>query len=375
MRPTSEIKDRKKVLVYLFGSLGDTIVAIPALRAVRDHYADAEIVLLQNVTGSELVKASEVIPHELIDRSINYRSRTKWLSNFSEMFDLWKRIKSENFDSAIYLVISERPHRSVVRDKVFFRLCGIGKLIGFHAFSNDELYPMDEAGRCANTDQESVRKLKRLSRDGFHYDPSEVFRQPLITAPDDEIHSAKAWLAARRRPGKELIAIAPGCKTIANIWPLDNFLEIGRRLLVERNCDIIVTGGRAEKDLADHLIDKWGQGINAAGKFSVMGTAALLSLCDLYIGLDTGTTHLAAAVDARCFCIYGGRNNPGQWYPLGSDNVVIYHRVECAGCRLQACPLPEHPCMNSITVDAVWEHLSGFISTQCPNEPTTAVPV
>ncbi|MCY7377320.1 MAG: hypothetical protein LH472_15280 [Pyrinomonadaceae bacterium] len=61
-------KTKQKVLVYLFGSLGDTLMAIPALRAVRRHFRDAELILLQNIpAGGTIVRASQVIPEDLID--------------------------------------------------------------------------------------------------------------------------------------------------------------------------------------------------------------------------------------------------------------------------------------------------------------------
>ena len=137
---------KQKVLVYLFGSLGDTIVAIPALRAIRRHFKDAEIVLLQNVRSDGIVKASEVVPDELIDRSLEYRSETSGSNQISIYFRLWRKIRSENFDAAAYLVISERPERSVRRDRLFFRSCGIRELIGFHSYSRKQLYPVDLSG-------------------------------------------------------------------------------------------------------------------------------------------------------------------------------------------------------------------------------------
>ncbi|MBK9155792.1 MAG: hypothetical protein IPM25_16560 [Chloracidobacterium sp.] len=69
------------------------------------------------------------------------------------------------------------------------------------------------------------------------------------------------------------------------------------------------------------------------------------------------------AVGTRCFAIYGGRNNPGLWYPLGEGHTLIRRPVACSPCRLHECPVPGHPCMTDITVDAVWEHLKPMLDT------------
>lgn len=354
---------KPKVLVYLFGSLGDTIVAIPALRAVRRHFKDAELILLQNVESGSVVKASEVIPADLIDSYLSYNSKIGKLDKIAGFYRLWRDLREQQFEAVVYLVISVRTARSVARDKLFFRLCGIPRLLGFHAFSPEELYPFDAQQRPAMTDNEAVRKLKRLQMDGIEFSPEEDLRTPLLTFSIAEIENIKNWLAPRRqKPGSPLIAIAPGCKTQANVWALENFRQIGQRLIAaDPNSELVVIGGKAEREDGEKLISAWGAGINAAGEFSVRESGALLSLCDFYIGLDTGTTHLSAVVGTPCFGIYGERNNPGNWFPLGGGHLIVFHPVVCAGCRALDCPRPGHPCMTRISVESVWQNLEKFM--------------
>ncbi|MDQ2745926.1 MAG: glycosyltransferase family 9 protein [Acidobacteriota bacterium] len=352
-----------KVLIYLFGSLGDTIVAIPALRAVRRHFRDAELTLLQNVPSSgNIVKASQVLSEDLVDGSLEYAGQPGRLNGLLDFYRLRREIRRGAFQTAVYLVISERPARSVARDKFFFRTCGITDFYGFHAFSQAELYPLDENGLPAMTDSEAVRKLKRLETDGIKSNAAD-FQNPWLTFSPAEIEKSKVWLADRRRqPNARLISIAPGCKTLANVWASENFIEIGQRLMALGGVELMVTGGRAEIEIAERMVAEWGAGIAAAGALSVRESGALLSLCDFHIGLDTGATHLAAAAGTRCFALYGERNNPGHWYPAGSGQTLVFHPVECAGCRLLACPLPDHPCMRGISVEAVWENLRKFMA-------------
>lgn len=359
-KKTSNPENKAKVLVYLFGSLGDTIVAIPALRAVRRHFLDAELILLQNTAAENIVKASEVIPENLIDGYLNYDSKAGKFNKIAGFYRLWRDLRRLEFKAVVYLVISERWARSVSRDRLFFSSCGIPSLIGFHSFSKEELYPIDEWQRPAMTENEAVRKLNRLEMDGIGSQPEDL-QQPFLTFSSEEIGNIEKWLTKKREnPGSRLVAIAPGCKTEANIWSLENFIEIGRRLLAE-NCELLVTGGKAEYALGEKMLAAWGSGINAAGEFSVRESSAVLSLCDLYIGLDTGTTHLAAAAGTPCFALYGERNNPGHWFPLGSGHTIVFHPVECAGCRFFKCPLPDHPCMTGITIEPVWRNLQEFM--------------
>ncbi len=357
----SEPSRSGKVLVYLFGSLGDTVVAIPALRAVRRAFPDSEVVLLQNVQDN-LVIASEVVPRDLVDRYLNYKNSLKGASKYAEFYRLWIELRKERFDSVVYLVISERPRRAVIRDKLFFRACGIANHLGFHALTAAELFPVDQNGRPASTDSEAVRKLRRIQLDGISINPQTDLRQPFIPISDEERNEIDGWLDVRRKKhDSQLVAIAPGCKTVANSWGISNFAEIGSKLISEHGCEIIVVGGPSEFQIGEQMVSSWGEGINAAGEFSVRKSAALLSACDFYIGLDTGTTHLAAAVGTRCFALYGERNNPGHWFPDGNGHKIVYHPVACAGCRLFECSLDDHPCMKGMSVAAVWEELIDFM--------------
>jgi ADP-heptose:LPS heptosyltransferase len=365
---------KTKILIYLFGTLGDTLVAIPALRAVRRNFPNAALILLQNAPSGNNATVLEIIPKELIDGYMSYNSGWGGFEKMSDFYRLWRDLRKQKFQTAIYLVSSERPARSVQRDKFFFRSCGINNLFGFHAIPPEKLYPRDLQQRPSMTENEAVWKLRRLETDNINVLPEEDLRVPLLNFTTDEIKNIGAWLAERRKkPGSRLIAIAPGCKTQANAWSAENFIQIGRKLLAAENCELVIIGGKAEREISEKIILSWGEGINAAGEFSVRESGALLRECDFLFGLDTGTNHLAAAVGTRCFALYGERNNPGHWHPLGGNHEIIFHPVKCAGCRLFECPLPDHRCMQGITVESVWQHLRNFIQDGDDTRGATAV--
>ncbi len=372
-------RKKQKVLVYLVGSLGDTIVSIPALRAVRRKFADAEIVVLQNYESGNIVLASHVIPDELVDRYMSYNSRAGRLGKVLGFLRLWRTIRRESFDAAAYLILSERPARAVHRDRLFFRSGGIRTLYGFHPFAKDELFPFEPDGHPAAAEHEAMFKLKRLERDEIAHLEESDLEFPLMKFRPEDLEEIDRWILERTGGQRgPLISIAPGCKTEVNAWPFENFVRLGQRLIETTRYEIIVTGGKAEFEVGEKLIAAWGKGINAAGQFSVRQSAALLSRCSIHIGLDTGTTHLAAAAGTRCFALYGEKNNPGTWYPLGDGHMLLYHRVPCAGCRATVhCPTLGHPCMTGISFESVWHHLRQFmdIGTAEPGSGVKAIAV
>jgi ADP-heptose:LPS heptosyltransferase len=355
-------KNNSWVLVFLVGSLGDTIVCLPALEAIRRQFPDDKIILLHDYQTLVPISPLDIVPKSLVDGGLSYVMHSEPVAKIREMYKLRQRIRQENVKAVVYLISTERFGLPVWRDKLFFKLCGIKNLIGFYSFEKSELYERDENNQPLMKTREPLRKLERLERDGVNVENLNL-TGALLEFSAAEKKKVELWLAAhRQKPGARLVAICPGCKMQANRWNVDNYIEIGRRLIEADNFEIVIIGGKAEKQLAQTMIDEWGCGIDATGEFTPNESGILFTHCEFMIGNDTGTTHLAAVAGIPCLAVYGQRNNPGHWFPLGSGHLIIQHEVECAGCRLTECARPGHPCLTEIEVNKVWELLKTFIS-------------
>jgi ADP-heptose:LPS heptosyltransferase len=355
-----------KILVYQIGQLGDTIVSIPALRAVRRHFGETALLYMLHDVTHLLVTAEMVLEGSgLVDEFIPYSPEKALAKTPITAARLWRRLRREHFDAAVSLLPSDRPRWSLWRDRMFFRGCGISRFLGFRALPTSEIRPRDPSGRPAQTQNEAVLRLRRISFDGIDIASQGFLASPLLSVSRDRQAKVDAWLERRRRyPMRPLVALGPGCKKPGNAWPPERFVAIARRLLSLDRFELVILGGPAERDLVDRLVDILaGRAIYAAGRFSVMESAALLAHCSLLIGLDTGTTHLAAAMGVPCVVIQSANSFPGQWDPLGENHSVIRADVPCAGCLRQECRIAGHPCMSDIGVDRVWTAIEKAIPT------------
>lgn len=261
------------------------------------------------------------------------------LRQWLDWIRLLATIRSLRFDTAVYVDLST-PHRDVRRLLTLVsRLAGLGRPLGLRTKPT-----------AARPMQEAARRLANLANDGVAI-PSAVTMPALEATAEARV---VALLSAHRRPGRLLVALCPGARATANLWPIDRFAALGQKLVSQGGHDLVVVGGPAESAAARSLIAGWGEGIDAAGTFSLSESAALLAACDLVVGLDTGTSHLAAAVGTPVIVLQGARCPAGQWDPLGSNVAILRTDVPCAGCGHAACPLTLHPCMRAITLDAVW---------------------
>lgn len=351
--------DKPWILVYLVGSLGDTIVCIPALEALRRQFPDDKIILLHDYQTLVSVTPLDIVPRKFIDGSLSYVMHRKPWAKIRELLKLRRFIKSKNVKACVYLVASERFGWLVSRDKLFFQSCGIKKLIGFYDFKKADLYARDSDGNPILQPSEAVLKLQRLERDGINIENLN-FTERLLDFTTPAKFKVVSWLESRRQTNLKLIAMCPGCKRSANDWGIDNFIEIGKRLIATGEYEIVILGGRTDSELAQKMIAAWGAGIDATGEFNPNESGVLFSRCEFMIGNDTGSTHLAAAGGIPCFTVYHFRDNPGHWFPLGKGHQIVQHAPICAGCHLTECPKPNHPCMTEISVEAVWNLLTDF---------------
>ncbi len=344
-----------KVLVFRIGSLGDTLVALPCLKVVRDHFAaHCEITLLRDLSAQKDVIPEDLLQgHSCVDGFMDYPVGRRGFGSIIAMLRLARELRRGRFDVLVYLAPSQRSRRARVRDRAFFRACGIGRLLGFEFADQDVLYPRTDDGRPGEVKREAEFLLDRLAADGIVKTPMNEIRVELELT-SEETRRAAEWLRSKRQhPRRAVVAVAPGVNQSANQWPFDRFIHLGRALVEDRSCELLIVGGDKDRALGKRLTAEWGSGINAAGCFGPRMSAALLAHCRLFIGLDSGPMHLAAAVGLPCISLFSDRDNPGRWHPLGEGHRVIRKKVSCGGCRLNVCDQPEHPCMSRITLEEV----------------------
>jgi ADP-heptose:LPS heptosyltransferase len=342
-----------RLLIYRVGHLGDTIIALPALRAIRQRFPTAHITLLSNRQGqSGAVGPTQVIPNNgLVNEWLTYQSDDE-RSGFLNLSRLLMRLRRRCFDTLIYLAPRIRRPQDVRRDLVFFRLAGIRKVIGSRGFV--PLPSKDQSGTLPSVEHEADHLLQRLSLDGLAV-PEAGQASLDLELTDAEIMEGRSWVDRNcpKTSHTAIVAFGPGSKWPSKIWPEDSFAGLGTKLIESLEIFPVVFGGREDIELGNRLIKAWGRGANAAGVLSVRFAAAALSHALIYVGNDTGTMHLAAAVGTPCVAIVSAQDWPGHWRPYGNGHSVLRRSVPCEGCLLEVCVNEDLRCLKEISVDDV----------------------
>jgi len=349
------MKNIKRILIYRIGQLGDTINALPALWVLRKHFPSAQLcMLVDRHPVAHYVMPCQVLPRDgLIDDWIEYPTSITGVQSkllVKLLFDLRRR----RFDIMVYLVSRERQPWRVWRDLAFFRLAGIRNFIGHEGLHS--ITPRVEGRPLPLVEHEADNLLTRLSLSGIPVPPPGKGCMELCLT-NEEQEQAACWIIDRI--GKQfnqlsLIGIGPGSKWPSKVWSEERFAELGRRLIAQLGAYPIVFGSSEEYDLGERLVARWGRGANAAGQLGVRQAAAVLKACRLYVGNDTGTMHLAAAVGAPCVGIFAAHDWPGRWYPYGAKHIILRRAVPCEGCLLRICIDGGMRCLKLVSVNDVF---------------------
>jgi heptosyltransferase III len=345
----------KRVLIYRLGSLGDTLIALPALHLVARAFPDAERRMLTNFPvnvkappAAAILENSKLI-HGYFRYSVGTRSP-------SELVSLWWQLLRWRPEVLVYMGAS-RGVESARRDAKFFRLCGIKRLVGVPLTEDMQQNRWEESEQAL--EPEGARVARNLSELG-DVDLDAPASWDLLLTDKEHARAKEVLVVASDRP---VIAVSVGTKVQSKDWGRDNW----RSLLNETaklypDHALALCGAGEENAASEFAADGWRQNssapvINLCGLLTPRESAAVFSHARLFIGHDSGPMHLAAAVQTPCVAIFAARNKPRVWFPYGKQHRVLYHRTDCWGCGLETCIVERKKCLTSITVNEVLEEV------------------
>lgn len=310
------MSDTPPVLIYRLGSLGDTVVALPCFHAIERAFPGRRKIAVTNVPVSSKAAALEVIlsPGGFIDGAIDYPVGSR---SFGRLWQLRRAIRATGARTLVYLA-APRGERAALRDRLFFRLCGLSTIIGL---------PLGEdLQRCRETDAGLEPEAERLVRQMAALGPIDLTDRAqwdLRFTPDER---ARAQAALAPIGGQAFIGINMGGKDASKDWGDANWLALIERLgRTHGTLGLVAVGAPDDFDRSGAVLARWpGPVANLCGALSPRESGAALGGAALFIGHDSGPLHLASAGGAQVLGLFGNFNRPRQWHPYGASHRVIH---------------------------------------------------
>jgi heptosyltransferase II len=335
-----------KILIRATNWVGDAIMALPALRAVRSRFPQAEITILARPYVAFIYKDQHVCDNTMF---LDYKR------------DMVGEIRAQKFDVALLLQNAFEAAWFAWRARIPER---IGYARDGRSLLLTNAVPVPKPGEIPPHEQ--YYYLELLRRAGWLDSlPNESFIT--LNVPEENRRRAAAFLLSNSvRPHSLRIAIGAGASYgSAKCWPPDRFAELANHLQANEataSVDVILFGTPAEAPVSKAIAAGMRlPPIELTGKTTINDLPALLSQCHLFIGNDSGAMHVAAAVGLPVVAVFGP-TDPFGTAPVTPRCSIVQEKPYCSPCFLRRCPT-DHRCMTSVTPDAVEAAARHWISS------------
>lgn len=329
-------RDARRVIVVDLGFLGDTVHLLPALAELKRNYSRAELHVMTSRVGCEVVGLLSCVDRAwAIEMSPHKRSlRQQW--------QVLRVLRREQVDVAFNFTGSDRSIFMTALCGARWRVAHRG---GRSHFWSRWLIPL-WVPYLQTTNPVFERRREVLRHCGLELAPARFD----LRVPD----LAREWAAAEAPA--EAVHLSINASTHLKEWPLDNWIELARRLAKESRIKFLATGGEnlRERSRLDAFAAAMGSRAQVFCGLSIARLAALLSRCALHVGADSGVLHLAMALGLPTISLF--RNYPAmrEWLPLGPEHRFFAANCACIGQKNAPClQKPIAVCLKEIQPAAV----------------------
>ena len=319
-----------RILIVKLSSIGDIVHALPAVAAVRRSMPGAEISWVVEARSAEIVRGCPVVD-DVIEIDTRSMRGGKMIENIVlDMSKQAKLIRRHKYDIAI-------DFQGLLKSAVIAKVSGATRSVGFSRAALRE-----PASRYLLTNTVDVpekihviRKNLHLAAGalGFEYDDTNI-EFPIATSAE---HVAEAE-AIIDKSGERFAILNPGGGWVTKLWHAEKFGRLADRIWAEYGMISVVATGPNEVELAEKVATASTTGTLILTQPSLKGFYELAKSSAVYVGGDTGPTHIAVAAGAPVVGLFG----PTEWWRNGSladgDLCVRRDDISCRiDCHRRTC--------------------------------------
>ena len=320
-----------RILIVKLGSIGDIVHTLPSLAAVRAALPDAEISWVVEERSAEILRGNPLIDNLIEADTRSLRNPKNIERVFAEAGKQVSELRSFTFDVAIDL-------QGLIKSGLIARLSGAKVRFGFSRAGLRE-----RAARFFYTDQIDVpagihiiRKNLALTGGALGIEvPDSDLEFPIGT---ERTHVEEAESIIDAAGSKDIAILNPAGGWVTKLWPAENFGDLADLLWQGYGLRSVIVTGPGEDELAKKVADSSRSAALTLAQPSLKGFYELARRARLYVGGDTGPTHLAVAAKAPIVGLFG----PTEWWRNGSpdpDDICIERTdIDCRiDCHRRTC--------------------------------------
>ena len=333
-----------RVLFTRLRSLGDTVLMTPMLSVMK------------RVPGWQVGVVIETPYEQVLQNNPNVdfifvieNHRNRWMARLRTI----RKIRAFRPTLAIDL-------HGGTTSALLTALSGAPRCVGYLQSRHSYLYNVKVPDSREIWGREHVHtvehQLSILKHLGF---PVEPIPPPEIPVDAEGLESIKDLLA-QQGVGDEFILIHPAAAFDTKQWEAEKFASLANRLL-DTGQEVVITAGPGEGQVLEELREHSSSRVHFLAPLPIPKFSALTSLCSLYVGNDTGSTHIVAALGKKIVVIFGSSDSK-VWYPWNTEHQLIKSDLPCQPCPGFFCLHYDEPrCIHSIPVEPVFEAVQSLL--------------
>jgi lipopolysaccharide heptosyltransferase II len=325
-----------RILVIKYSALGDVILSIPSLKAIRRQYPSSRITVLTSRQSREIVASLPYIDDVIVFEKERFPHRSKLILETARL------LRRNIFDLVIDLQNNKTSHILS-----YLSLCP--RRIGY---DNGKLgilmnYRIKDRTEKLTALQHQFRLLSLL---GIRYQDEKLelsIREEDKEFVDDFLD--EQWIP----PSQVLIGLNLGASSrwLSKRWPLERFVYLAEELALH-GIRVVVTGTEVDKEEVKRFLKMTkAKPVNACGRTNLTQLAALIKRCAVYVTADSAPLHIAMAVNTPVVALFGPTDYRRHIAYLQDSLIVINKDMVCAPCYRATCK--DYECMRKITVQEV----------------------
>jgi heptosyltransferase-3 len=326
----------KKILVIQLRRIGDVLMCTPAIRALRARYKDSHITFLTEKESFDLVSLNPHLDEVIVLDKKRYRNPLYSIKK------IWK-VRKNSFDLVIDFL-------GTPRSAYFSFLSGAKRRVGYNYPFRRHFYNI--VIRSNTTLQyAALSRLDALKILGIENCEVEL---DFFISDEARLFAQNFFKENKIDPKHLTISISPSSRRHFRRWALERYAQLADWLISQFDAEIILVWGPSEKKIVEQIkrLMKKDPIISCETK-NLFQLGAILEKCDLHIGNDNGTKHIAVAMGKPTITIYGPQNPISWTYPDYSRHKFLKKEVDCPDCDKIKHKCTKLSCLDQITVEDV----------------------
>ncbi|UCB52503.1 MAG: glycosyltransferase family 9 protein [Candidatus Zixiibacteriota bacterium] len=326
----------RKILIIQLRRIGDVLLSTPVIRALKTRFPKSCIAFLVERESADILTLNPYLDEVIVLERERYRNP------FYSLRKIWQ-IRRRGFDLVIDFLGNPRTAYITF-------LSGAGRRMGYDVHWRRFYYNLliKDDGRPKYSATHKLEALKSLGID------ASDLRPDFLISEEARLFSQSLFQEAGVDPGKLIISLSPTSRRHFRRWHLERFARLADWLISRFQATVVLVWGPGERGVVEKVGGLMEQKpLISPETEDLFRLGAILQKCDLHIGNDNGTKHVAVAMGKPTLTIYGPQDPVNWTYPEPARHKFLKKKADCPDCDRMKHRCEELSCLDEITLEDV----------------------